>query len=219
MARKTKEEAMETRSRLLESALVIMSEKSFSKVSMNEIAENIGFSKGAAYWHFRNKGDVLVNLVESLCADGRKELESSCAMSDSAGAVRSYFRERMSESIHSERHKRINMLFHRKMEWPEDVWGRVYSLMRGWAESERCMVERLLVKAQSDGAIRPDVSAGELSAVITAIFHGLMVFQFEGVFSVGMDLLKQTDFIFDAFTKELESPKPNNHDFQKEKVR
>jgi len=213
---------METRARLLESALVTMSEKSFSEVSMDEIAKNIGLSKGAAYWHFKNKGDVLVNLIESLCADGRKEFESNCAAPDAAGAVRSYFREKMSESIHSERYKRINKLFQRKMEWPEDVWERVYSLMRGWAESERRMVERLLVKAQGEGMIRPDVSAGELSAVITAIFHGLMVFQLEGIFSVGMDLLKQTDFIFDAFSKELESPDPNDtnkYNFQKEQVR
>ena len=42
VARRTREEARETREKLLESALDIMSAKPFASVSMNEIAEKVG---------------------------------------------------------------------------------------------------------------------------------------------------------------------------------
>ncbi|MDR3255130.1 MAG: TetR family transcriptional regulator [Synergistaceae bacterium] len=216
MARRTKEEAMETRERLLESALEIMSEKSFSKVSMNEIAEKIGLSKGAAYWHFKNKNDILVNLIESLCADGEMDFEANGVDFEATGAIRGYFRDKIAKTMESGRYKRINMLLQRKMEWPEDVRRRVFTFVRGWAEAERRMVERLLVKAQGEGSIRGDVSPAELSAVITAIFHGLTLFHVIGIFSI--DLLKQTDFIFDALSRELETKNQKNN-FQKEQVR
>ena len=65
--RKTKESALETRKKLLESALDEMSEKPFPDVSMNDIAARVGLSKGALYWHFKNKNDLLSNLVEDIC--------------------------------------------------------------------------------------------------------------------------------------------------------
>jgi TetR/AcrR family acrAB operon transcriptional repressor len=201
LARKTKEEALETREKLLASALVEMSEKPFSKVSMVEIAEKIGLSKGAAYWHFKNKTDVLINLVENLRVEGEEDLLADTMTLESSGALRGYFRDKMIETIHGERYKRINMLLQRKMEWPEDVRERIFSIAKGWAEEERKIVERLLTKAQQEGSIRGDVSAEELSAVIIAIFHGLLLFQMFGIFTI--DLLKQTDFILDALSEQL----------------
>lgn len=53
MPRKTKEDSQLTRSRLLESALDVFSEKSFADVTLSEIAERVGMTKGALYWHFK----------------------------------------------------------------------------------------------------------------------------------------------------------------------
>lgn len=61
--RRTKEAALETRAKILESALDIFSEKNFSNASLTEIAANVGLTKGALYWHFRNKNDLLLRLV------------------------------------------------------------------------------------------------------------------------------------------------------------
>ena len=65
--RRTKEEAMRTRMSIMESALDIFSEKNFANASVSEITARIGLSKGAFYWHFKNKQDILINLRQ--CRD------------------------------------------------------------------------------------------------------------------------------------------------------
>jgi AcrR family transcriptional regulator len=55
LPRKTKEDSQMTRNRLLDAALDVFSEKSFADVTLSEIAERVGMTKGALYWHFKNK--------------------------------------------------------------------------------------------------------------------------------------------------------------------
>ena len=65
--KRTKKEALETRANILESALDILSVKNFANTSVTEISKRAGLTKGAFYWHFRNKSDLLLQLVESIC--------------------------------------------------------------------------------------------------------------------------------------------------------
>ncbi|ANO52636.1 TetR family transcriptional regulator [Woeseia oceani] len=62
MARKTKQEALETRDNLLEAAGKVFCEKGVTKTSLADIAACAGVTRGAVYWHFKNKTD----LVEAL---------------------------------------------------------------------------------------------------------------------------------------------------------
>ncbi|MDR3332691.1 MAG: TetR family transcriptional regulator [Synergistaceae bacterium] len=201
MGRRTKEEALETKERLLEAALDVMSEKPFSSVSMREIAEKVGLSKGATYWHFKNKSDILVNLIEAICIfTGNEFLEHAHPGGDLCD-VRSYFRNKMKRAALSERVKKINRLMQRRDEWPEDVRGRAVSIVTERATAERDLVEELLRRSQERGDIRKDVSARDLSSLITAIFHGLFIFQIHGLYD--LDFSRFADFIFDAFENEV----------------
>lgn len=58
MARRTKEEAQETRSRILDTAEQVFFDKGVSRTSLTDIAQAAGVTRGAIYWHFRNKSDV-----------------------------------------------------------------------------------------------------------------------------------------------------------------
>ena len=53
--RKTKAEALKTREYLMLSALDTFYERGVSRASLNEIAQNAGVTRGALYWHFKNK--------------------------------------------------------------------------------------------------------------------------------------------------------------------
>lgn len=76
MARRTKEEADATRSSLLDAAERVFYEKGVARASLNEIAQAAGATRGAIYWHFRDKVDLFnammdrVSLpLEDVCAD------------------------------------------------------------------------------------------------------------------------------------------------------
>lgn len=64
MARRTKEEAEETRESLLRAALDLFSEKGYSRTTFNDIAKRIGMTRGAVYWHFENKAALLAELID-----------------------------------------------------------------------------------------------------------------------------------------------------------
>lgn len=58
MARKTKQQALETRQHILDVALRLFSQQGVSSTSLAEIAKAAGVTRGAIYWHFKNKSDL-----------------------------------------------------------------------------------------------------------------------------------------------------------------
>jgi TetR/AcrR family acrAB operon transcriptional repressor len=64
MVRRTKEEALETRNLLLDVAERVFNEKGVSRTSLAEIAEAAGLTRGAIYWHFKNKSDLFDAMME-----------------------------------------------------------------------------------------------------------------------------------------------------------
>lgn len=63
MARRTKEDAEQTKTEILNSAMELFYEKGFARTTFDEIAKRINLTKGAVYWHFRNKTDLLAELM------------------------------------------------------------------------------------------------------------------------------------------------------------
>lgn len=63
MPRKTKEEAEKTRSRILSSALKLFVKKGYENTTFNDIAAKLNMTKGAIYWHFDSKSDLLSELL------------------------------------------------------------------------------------------------------------------------------------------------------------
>ncbi|MDY0390693.1 MAG: TetR family transcriptional regulator [Desulfobulbus oligotrophicus] len=66
MARRSKEEALETRSKVLDAALRVFSLKGVARSSLADIAKMAGVSRGAIYWHFANKGELLTALWDQV---------------------------------------------------------------------------------------------------------------------------------------------------------
>lgn len=57
--RKTKKEAEKTRNKILKSALKVFLKNGYSKTSLADIAQNAGYTRGAVYWHFKDKSEIL----------------------------------------------------------------------------------------------------------------------------------------------------------------
>lgn len=74
MARKTKAQALETRHQILDAALAHFSEHGVAATSMGDIATAAGVTRGAIYWHFKNKSDVL-HQIWLRCDAGLDDME------------------------------------------------------------------------------------------------------------------------------------------------
>jgi TetR/AcrR family acrAB operon transcriptional repressor len=63
MARRTKAEALATRDRILDAAERVFSRRGASRPSLEDIAAAAGVTRGAIYWHFRNKADLFAAML------------------------------------------------------------------------------------------------------------------------------------------------------------
>ena len=66
MVRRTKEEAQETRSQILEAAEKAFYERGVARTTLADIAALAGVTRGAIYWHFSNKADLVQAMLDSL---------------------------------------------------------------------------------------------------------------------------------------------------------
>ncbi len=64
MARSTKEEALETRARILDAAENVFYERGVSHTSLADVAKAADVTRGAIYWHFKNKSDLFDAMCE-----------------------------------------------------------------------------------------------------------------------------------------------------------
>ncbi len=62
--RKTKAEAAQTRQMILDSALKLFAENGYESTGLTQIAKDCQLTRGAIYWHFKNKADILSALEE-----------------------------------------------------------------------------------------------------------------------------------------------------------
>ncbi|RME96025.1 MAG: TetR family transcriptional regulator, partial [Alphaproteobacteria bacterium] len=58
MARKTREEAEKTRQHILDAAFTLFARQGFSRTTLQQIAAAAGVTRGAVYWHFKDKVDL-----------------------------------------------------------------------------------------------------------------------------------------------------------------
>lgn len=72
MARSTKEEALETRARILDAAERVFHAQGVSHTSLADVAKAADVTRGAIYWHFKNKSD----LFDAMCERVRLPMEA-----------------------------------------------------------------------------------------------------------------------------------------------
>ena len=64
MVRRTKEDALATRQSLLDAAELLFQAQGVSRTSLNDIARKAGTTRGAIYWHFKDKADLFNAMME-----------------------------------------------------------------------------------------------------------------------------------------------------------
>lgn len=66
MARKTKQEAENTRNTILNAATQVLLVRGIARTHLDDIAREAGLTRGAIYWHFANKANLLNTLWKDL---------------------------------------------------------------------------------------------------------------------------------------------------------
>ncbi|GAA2873433.1 TetR family transcriptional regulator [Streptosporangium fragile] len=105
-------ENADTRTRIQEIALKLFVEQGYEATSLREIAEALGVTKAALYYHFKTKDDIVLSLAE----DRMRTIEELIAWAESQPRTEEARRElvrRYSESLHRGRHHEVMRFFER----------------------------------------------------------------------------------------------------------
>ena len=171
MARKTKEEAQETRNKLLDTAEKLFHEKGVSRTSLADIAEAAGMTRGAIYWHFENKVDLFNAMFDRVRLPMEAVIDESQRedVEDPLGEFRKTVGWVFSEIVHNEHFRLVfDILFH-KCEFVAEMG----PIMERDREQHAVSLERIsgvLRNAERRGQLKPGLNY-RLAAVA---FHGFI---------------------------------------------
>lgn len=116
MARKTKEQAQETRNLILDAAEQVFQERGVSHTSLSDIADAAGVTRGAIYWHFKNKVDLFNQMHERVHLPIQAIAEETASEDepDPLGRLRDLLVLVLKDTVRNERQRRVlDVLFHR----------------------------------------------------------------------------------------------------------
>jgi TetR/AcrR family acrAB operon transcriptional repressor len=123
MVRRTKEEAQETRSQILEAAQKAFYERGVARTTLADIAALAGVTRGAIYWHFSNKADLVQAMLDSL----HEPLEEMAKASESEdevdplGCMRKLLVNLFHQVALDPKTRRINEILFHKCEFTDEM--------------------------------------------------------------------------------------------------
>jgi len=172
MARRTKEEAEETRHQLLEAAQRVFAEKGVSRTSLQDIAQAAGVTRGAIYWHFKNKAELFNAMMDSAILPMEQTLQQM--VHDVAQDPLAELERAMLRSMHSiENDAHTRALFEvatMKVEYVDELLAVKQRHVTCYVEGTQQM-QRSLQEAAARGTVTLRVPA----AVVARGLHALMV--------------------------------------------
>ncbi len=175
MVRKTKEDALETRNQLLDAAEKTFLEKGFSHTSLKDVALVAGLTRGAVYWHFKNKADLLEALIERVRLPAETLGDCGAAGEDlePLDRLRQFAVQALKETAVNQRRRRVfTILFHR-FEFNEEV--RSVELRQQAAFLDGLQrVQQSLQCAANRGQLPRNLDAHKSAVAFQALFIGLM---------------------------------------------
>ena len=101
-SKRTHEDALLTKQRILDAANKIFIAKGFEKASLSDIAREAQVTRGAIYWHFENKSDICDELLEAQAKSTNRRTTSQAAANtdspDPRGLLRKWRGRMLDES-------------------------------------------------------------------------------------------------------------------------
>ncbi len=199
--RRTKRDAHETYRMILEAAFDAFSEKPYSQVSIAEIAERVGMTKGAVYWHFKNKNDLFIKLAEHLHAENAGMFAPHDARIDTLDDLKRYYKLFVQNPRSQEMHVKVRRIILRMNEWPEEVCTALRDLRRASLNREKHFVAEVLEREKAAGRVKECFDCEAVAEAVVAVFNGLGNLRFMDMLE--RDFFKHVDFLFAAVDREL----------------
>jgi AcrR family transcriptional regulator len=153
---------------IIEAAMAVFSRLGFDQARMDDIVKESGLSKGALYWYFKSKDDLIVAILDYLFGRELTDLQDLPNEKGSAGERLLKFMERSLADL-----KRMSHLMPITYEFYALAFRNkaVRKAMKNYFKSYLAILELLIQQGIERGEFRP-VDARQAALAISAIFEG-----------------------------------------------
>ena len=173
MARSTKEEALVTRGRILDAAEEVFHANGVARTSLADVATAAGLTRGAIYWHFKNKAD----LFRAMCDRVRMPMEAMVLyrpeQGDALETLKAACLFAIRDIVHNPHSRRVfDIIFHKCefVEADDSIWMiQRDNYLKGMGN-----IERLLRAACSEGTLSIDIDLHLAVVHLHALVYGLI---------------------------------------------
>ena len=172
----TKEQSELTRQRLLEAGLRIFSTKGFASTRLEDIAQEANVTRGAFYWHFKNKlelfSEVFVNAVEELHFETQSLLRAKERPYDK---LRRFIMHIPIKFLTDETFRAVGRLRY-KIEWTAEVSEAVLRPLSHQNRDFRHekLLTQLISTGQASGEFRSDLAPAAIFSLVEIFLSGLI---------------------------------------------
>jgi len=176
MARRTKEQAQQTRQALLDAAEVVFDARGVSEASLQEIAEVAGMTRGAVYWHFRDKADLFNALMDrAILPFEQRWLDDRAAAPPAPLAeLLAIAADMLRATSRDARLQRAVSISSQKTSYVDEL-GAVRERRLAVLARARKRFEVLLRQAQRAGELPPDARPAAVARALLALIDGLVI--------------------------------------------
>ncbi|MGM0569808.1 TetR family transcriptional regulator [Marinobacter sp.] len=199
MARKTKAEAEATREAILDAAELVFFEKGVARTSLEQIACAAGVTRGAIYWHFRNKQDLFEAMLGRVSNPMTARLEDLLEQQRDLAALREICIDSLRQLATSEHHFRVFSILFLRTESDtglaalDRLSGRSVELLRQYFSTPG--IQTLLFNGVS-----PELAAMSIHTYFTGIYFDWLQAPSQ------WDLAEQTPALVDVILRGLLRP-------------
>ena len=172
MARRTKEQALATRSALLDAAEQLFLDQGVSRTTLQDVALAAGVTRGAVYWHFADKGALFNAMLERVLLP----LEAADALFEPDGSglpplqgLQQHLHDVFARALDNPQARRVYAIVLHRIEYVGEM-GVVLARLQQARAWHVALIEQALAKAGVNADRRRAQALG-LHAVVSGLFE------------------------------------------------
>ena len=175
MVRKTKQEALATRSSILNAAEHLFQAQGVSRTTLHDIASAAGVTRGAVYWHFKDKADLFNAMMQRVCLpmEAAGPQPGRDAHAPALPALRAQLLDVLARVVRDEQLRRVVDIATNKIEYVAEL-GAVRTRRLQIRHAYQAHLERTLRLAQKRGEVKASPSARQMATGLHALLDGLL---------------------------------------------
>ena len=181
MARRTKEEAERTRTRIMASALALFAKKGYDRTTFNDIAARLNLTKGAVYWHFESKEALLMALLDEMLAKFRRQIAALLPPGETSfeglsfPVVADMMVRNAVQIIGDAKGTAFFLLIHEQVKWADASMAKVRDdLLKNQRFGPWAAFRMAVENDVREGRVRKDVDPVQVACVCIAMWDGLV---------------------------------------------